>query len=187
MRLVTSWAYDSTCHESTISTSSILLQIIVSCQSLFGHDSAEGQTGIMQRSNWIFVSALNGRVTGLPSVIRLASVRFGCLIVRQSSSELSQKAADPPRDPNVYETDRIVNQYMAFHYAEEDKYFRYDFGPKNHLGFPIRCARLCIEHMTVCQLVSRAFVCRSAKNVASGNGMGKELGTQTKHRAKMSH
>ena len=103
----------------------------------------------MQRSNLFFVSALNGRRTGL---------RFGCLIVRQSSSELSQKRVTPPRDhlSNVYETDRIVNQYMAFHYAEEEKYFRYDFGPKDHLGFPKRCARLCIEHIKVCIKTSLA-------------------------------
>ena len=102
----------------------------------------------MQRSNWFFVSALKGRRTGF---LGLTSSRYGCLILRQSSSELSQKQVAPSRDllSNVYETDRIVNQYMAFHYAEEEKYFRYDFGPKEHLGFPIRCARLCIEHVTV--------------------------------------
>ena len=101
----------------------------------------------MQRLNPFFISAFNGRRTGL-----LGLARFGCSSLRQSSTELSQKQAAPPRDhlSNVYETDRIVNQYMAFHYAEEKKYFKYDFGPKDHLGFPIRCARLCIEHMPVC-------------------------------------
>lgn len=102
----------------------------------------------MQRFNSFFISAFNGRQAGLPSL----GFKFGYLSLRQSSTELSQKQVTPPRDhlSNVYETDRIVNQYMAFHYAEEKKYFKYDFGPKDHLGFPIRCARLCIEHMPVC-------------------------------------
>ena len=104
----------------------------------------------MQRFNWFFISPLNGRRN-----FGLGSVKFGRLILRQSSSGLSQQPATPQRDllSNVYETDRIVNQYMAFHYAEERNYFKYDFGPKDHLGFPIRCARLCIEHMTVCALL----------------------------------
>ena len=125
----------------------------------------------MQR--FICSSALNrGRIglLGLGS-----SIRFGySVILRQSSTELShQSAVDPPRNSlyenilrrrpselsdgaparepsRYYETDRIVNQYMAFHYAEEKKYFKYDFGPKDHLSFPLRCARLCIEHMPVC-------------------------------------
>lgn len=97
------------------------------------------------------LSALSGQIRVLGS----ASFKFGSLIVRQQSSlgstELLQKSPDVthPRS-NTYETDRIVNQYMAFHYAEEKNYFRYDFGPKDHLGFPKRCAKLCVEHMTVC-------------------------------------
>lgn len=104
-----------------------------------------------------------------------SSIRLGCsVILRQSSTELSpQPAVVPPRNnlyehllrrspdelsevtparkpSRYYETDRIINQYMAFHYAEEKKYFKYDFGPKDHLSFPVRCARLCIEHMSVC-------------------------------------
>ena len=106
----------------------------------------------MQRFNCFFISALKGRQSlGLG----LGCVKFGRLILRQSSSGLSQEPAAPKRDPlsNVYETDRLVNQYMAFHYAEERNYFKYDFGPKDHLGFPKRCARLCIEHMKVCALL----------------------------------
>ena len=105
-----------------------------------------------------------------------SSIRFGySAILRQSSTELSPQPAPrnnlyedilrrnpselsdvtPAREPSrYYETDRIVNQYMAFHYAEEKKYFKYDFGPKDHLSFPLRCARLCIEHMTVCTRLS---------------------------------
>lgn len=120
---------------------------------------------------------------GRIGLLGITSFRYGYMTLRQSSSEISQKATftpppknnvyntlivrqesfrklsqqpavtpDPPRSnavDNVYETDRIVNQYMAFHYAEEKDYFKYDFGPKDHLGFPLRCAKLCIEHMTV--------------------------------------
>ena len=97
------------------------------------------------------MQSFDWRRIGLAGILGLASFGFGYLIIkflRQKLSKISRKPAITPPS-NVYETDKLVNQYMAFHYAKEEKYFRYDFGPKDHLGFPKRCANLCVEHMTV--------------------------------------
>lgn len=97
------------------------------------------------------MQSFDWRRIGLAGILGLASFGFGYLILkflRRKFSKLSKKPAITP-PANVYETDKVVNQYMAFHYATEDKYFKYDFGPKDHLEFPSRCAKLCIEHMTV--------------------------------------
>ena len=96
----------------------------------------------MQNFDW--------RRIGLAGILGLASFGFGYLILRflrRKFSNSKKPAITPPT--NVYETDQLVNQYMAFHYAKEEKYFKYDFGPKDHLEFPLRCAKLCAEHMTV--------------------------------------
>lgn len=50
---------------------------------------------------------------------------------------------------NSYETERLVNQYMAFHYSPADEYFAFDLGPKEHVDFPRRCAELCVKHKKV--------------------------------------
>jgi len=104
----------------------------------------------MQKFTWF--SLLDWRQISLAGILGLASFGFGYLILKFLRSKLSKKSAVTSRvtlPSNVYETDKLVNQYMAFHYAEEEKYFKYDFGPKDHLEFPSRCAKLCMEHMTV--------------------------------------
>ena len=53
------------------------------------------------------------------------------------------------KDGNAYETERLVNQYMAFHYAPADEYFAFDIGPKEDVDFPKRCAELCVRHKKV--------------------------------------
>ena len=53
------------------------------------------------------------------------------------------------KDFNVYETDSLVNQYMAFHYASPEEYFPYPQGPREHTDFPKRCAELCVQHKSV--------------------------------------
>ena len=41
-----------------------------------------------------------------------------------------------------YESDDLLNQYMNLHFAESKDVWPYDFGPKEALGFPKRCAEL---------------------------------------------
>ena len=47
---------------------------------------------------------------------------------------------------NVYESKKLLNEYLVFHYGSAKEVLRYDFGPKDALDFPKRCAELCIKH-----------------------------------------
>lgn len=97
---------------------------------------------------------LDWRRIGLAGILGLASFGFGYIILKLCRKKFRKKSAITPS--NAYETDQLVNQYMAFHYATEEKYLKYDLGPKDNLDFPLRCAKLCMEHMTP-DVVSRAL------------------------------
>ena len=56
---------------------------------------------------------------------------------------------------NVYETRKAVSEYLNFHYGKEEEIMPYDFGPKNALDFPLRCAQECIKFAEV--RVSKLF------------------------------
>ena len=47
---------------------------------------------------------------------------------------------------NVYESTKLVNEYLVFHFGSPSEILRYDFGPQNSLDFPKRCADLCIAN-----------------------------------------
>jgi len=51
--------------------------------------------------------------------------------------------------PNPYEAQKVVDEYLAFHYCLAEEYVEYPFVPKEILNFPKRCAELCIKHKTV--------------------------------------
>jgi putative 4-mercaptohistidine N1-methyltranferase len=40
---------------------------------------------------------------------------------------------------NIYESDRLVREYLLFHYGGADEVLPYDFGPHDALGFARRC------------------------------------------------
>jgi len=46
---------------------------------------------------------------------------------------------------NVYETNGCLAEYLLFHYSSEREFLSYEFGPREALNFPARCARLCRE------------------------------------------
>lgn len=48
-------------------------------------------------------------------------------------------------DGEMYETKRILNEYLAMHYAPPGDLLAYSFGPHDALDFPRRCAELCHE------------------------------------------
>lgn len=50
---------------------------------------------------------------------------------------------------NVYETEKLIGEYLIFHYGTEDELLPYGFGPKDSLEFPSRCALECIKHAEV--------------------------------------
>lgn len=41
---------------------------------------------------------------------------------------------------NPYESDELLQQYLVFHYAQDEEQFPYPFGGADALGFPKRCA-----------------------------------------------
>ena len=51
--------------------------------------------------------------------------------------------------PNPYESQKTVDEYLAFHYCPAEEYMVYMFGPKEALDFPKRCAELCLKHKAV--------------------------------------
>ena len=47
---------------------------------------------------------------------------------------------------NVYESQKLLSEYLVFHYGAPNDVLRYDFGPKDAIDFPKRCADICIEY-----------------------------------------
>lgn len=47
---------------------------------------------------------------------------------------------------NVYETEKLIGEYLIFHYGKPDELLPYGFGPKESLDFPTRCALECIKY-----------------------------------------
>lgn len=39
---------------------------------------------------------------------------------------------------NIYETPRLLDEYLLFHYGAADEVLPWDFGPREALGFPVR-------------------------------------------------
>jgi putative 4-mercaptohistidine N1-methyltranferase len=46
---------------------------------------------------------------------------------------------------NIYETDRLLAEYLLFHYGEPSEILPYAFGPKEALGYPVRCVSECVD------------------------------------------
>ncbi|XP_068682598.1 uncharacterized protein [Montipora capricornis] len=47
---------------------------------------------------------------------------------------------------NVYESEKLLGQYLALHYGKSYEQFTYGLGPKESLDFPVRCALECIKY-----------------------------------------
>ena len=44
-----------------------------------------------------------------------------------------------------YETDRVLNEYLLFHYGTDEEQLPFSFGPQNALHFPVRCVAECLD------------------------------------------
>ena len=51
-----------------------------------------------------------------------------------------------PESKNFYEDNRILNEYLLFHYGTPDEILTYPFGPHDALNFHVRCVDLLIKH-----------------------------------------
>src|SRR5437667_9362252 len=48
-----------------------------------------------------------------------------------------------------YETEKVLNQYLLFHYGEEVDLLSFPYGPKESLHFPVRCVTECLDVKTL--------------------------------------
>jgi len=46
---------------------------------------------------------------------------------------------------NIYETDKLLAEYLLFHYGAPEEVLPYDFGPREALGYPQRCVLECLD------------------------------------------
>lgn len=46
---------------------------------------------------------------------------------------------------NLYETDRLLSEYLLFHYGSAEEILPYPFGPVEALGYPVRCVSQCLD------------------------------------------
>ena len=46
---------------------------------------------------------------------------------------------------NPYESEKLLGEYLLFHYGADDEILPRGTGPRDALDFPARCARLCLE------------------------------------------
>ncbi len=46
---------------------------------------------------------------------------------------------------NIYETDRLLAEYLLFHYGAPAEILPYDCGPREALNYPVRCVSECLD------------------------------------------
>jgi len=46
---------------------------------------------------------------------------------------------------NPYETNRLVGEYLLFHYGAPEEVLPWDFGPSAALDYPVRCVSECVD------------------------------------------
>ena len=71
------------------------------------------------------------------------------VITASATSVLLYRYLASKQVDNVYESTKFVSEYLNFHYGKEEEIMPYDFGPKNALDFPLRCAQECIKFAEV--------------------------------------
>lgn len=69
---------------------------------------------------------------------------LGAYVLYKFGLKLSKKMSDAKR--NVYETQKLLSEYLIFHYGMPKEILKHDSGPQDALDFPLRCAQLCLKH-----------------------------------------
>ncbi|CAG5114689.1 unnamed protein product [Candidula unifasciata] len=73
------------------------------------------------------------------------SVGISAYSVYRLYSQSARKCAT--RTPsNVYESEKLLGEYLVFHYGSPEQLIPYPFGPKDALDFPKRSSELCLKH-----------------------------------------
>lgn len=65
---------------------------------------------------------------------------------------------------NIYESDRLVREYLLFHYGDPDEVLPWKHGPREALGFAARCVR---------ELLNSSAVGRDARALDVGCAVGR--------------
>lgn len=73
---------------------------------------------------------------------------------------------------DLYETEELANQYLLFHYGNEEEVLPFSFGPKNSLSFPVRCVTECVD---------TSQLSREAKALELGCSVGRTSFELSKH------
>ncbi len=60
-----------------------------------------------------------------------------------SSTAVGEVQDDKPHP--AYETNKVLNEYLLFHYGHEDDLLAFPFGPKEALHFPRVTGELCLQ------------------------------------------
>ncbi|XP_039254618.1 uncharacterized protein LOC120331587 [Styela clava] len=71
-----------------------------------------------------------------------------------------------PKTGNVYESEKLLNEYLMFHYGGPEVNCLHDIGPRNGFDFPVRCAELCVKHYD-------SMVCSVERSLDIGCAVGR--------------
>jgi putative 4-mercaptohistidine N1-methyltranferase len=72
------------------------------------------------------------------AVVYLRRMNSSTTLVTQSSDSASACS-------NPYETERILREYLLFHYGSAQEVVGYPFAPVDALEYPVRCVRQCVD------------------------------------------
>jgi len=50
---------------------------------------------------------------------------------------------------NIYESDKLLAEYLLFHYGTAEETLPFDFAPRNGLAYPVRCVTECLDASTL--------------------------------------
>ena len=51
---------------------------------------------------------------------------------------------------NIYESDKLLAEYLLFHYGSAEEILPYEFGPCDALEYPARCVGECVTARRSC-------------------------------------
>jgi putative 4-mercaptohistidine N1-methyltranferase len=77
--------------------------------------------------------------------------RLRSLYARQDlgRSDAETRVRESAAEANIYESNKLLSEYLVFHFGTPEQLIPYPFGPKDALDFPKRCAELCLKHYKV--------------------------------------
>lgn len=91
------------------------------------------------------------------ALIAAAGLTTGHMLSRLASSS-NANAANNKNETDYYESQKLLDEYLAMHFGKELDLLQYDFFPAEALEFPQRCAMQCIKYYEVMIYLSVAYV-----------------------------